>query len=170
MVMTRTLLRAIAPSRPSPRDVLLRLNRELFEQTTGDCFVSMLYGIWDDEARVLRYANAGHEPPLLLHDGSADLLPRGGIALGAVDDIDDLVANEEVRLEPTNALVLYTDGVREAMDQGKRMYGVERLVRAARQAAGAESPLITALRSDVSAYVADADQHDDITLLTLLGR
>ncbi len=170
MVMTHTLLRAITATRTSPREVLLRLNRELYEQTTGDVFVSMFYGIWNDAARTLRYANAGHEPPLLVHGATSQLLPRGGIALGAIDKIDELIVDQTVQLDPADALILYTDGVREAMDGQQRMYGLERLASAARHAVATDRPLIPALRNDVSAHVADAEQHDDITLLTLQAR
>lgn len=167
MVMTHTLLRAIATACSSPSDALVRLNRELFDQTTGDVFVSMFYGIWDDGTRTLRYANAGHEPPVLVRGADAQLLPRGGIALGAIGAIDTLVADHAVQLAPSDALVLYTDGVREAMNDRHQMYGTDRLAAAVRHAVANAQPLIAALRSDVSAYVADAEQHDDITLLTL---
>jgi serine phosphatase RsbU (regulator of sigma subunit) len=167
MVMTRTLLRAIAPSRTSPREALLRLSRELYGQTTGDVFVSMFYGVWDDQARTLRYTNAGHEPPLLVHGASAEVLPRGGVALGAFEEIDQFLAERTVQLDPHDALVLYTDGVREAMDERQRMYGIERLLDSARHAVATARPLVAALRSGVSAHVDAAHQHDDITLLTL---
>jgi len=170
MVMTRTLLRSVAAERPSPRDVLLHVNRELFEQTTSDCFVSIFYGVWDDATRTLRYANAGHETPILVHDHACAPLPRGGIALGALDEIENYLHEDTVTLAPTDALLLYTDGVREAMDAADQMYGVERLTAAATGAVATRSGLVQSLRDDISRFVADADQHDDITLLALEPR
>lgn len=170
MVMTRTLLRAAAVERPSPRDVLLHVNRELFEQTTSDCFVSIFYGVWDDATRTLHYANAGHEPPILVHDHTSTPLPRGGIALGALGEIENYLHEDVIQLAPDDALLLYTDGVREAMDATNQMYGVERLTAAAMGAVAARQGLVQSLRDDISRFVAQAEQHDDITLLALQPR
>jgi serine phosphatase RsbU (regulator of sigma subunit)/putative methionine-R-sulfoxide reductase with GAF domain len=170
MVMAHTLLRAAVDTAHSPRDVLIRLNTELFEQTTGDCFVSMFFGIWDDATRTLRYANAGHEPPVLVRPGASVLLKRGGIALGAVNELENYIVEEAVALGPQDALVLYTDGVREAMDAESHMYGIDRLVTAAEHAVAARDRLIAALQGDIGRFVSDAEQHDDITLLTLQSR
>jgi len=167
MVMAHTLLRAAVDVSRSPRDILIRLNTDLFEQTTGDCFVSMFFGIWDDATRTLRFANAGHEPPILIQPGGCSLLPRGGIALGAVNELENYIVEETVQLGADDALVLYTDGVREAMDVESHMYGVERLVSASQKAVAGQERLIAALRRDIRRFVADAEQHDDITLLTL---
>jgi sigma-B regulation protein RsbU (phosphoserine phosphatase) len=149
---------------------LLRLNNELFEQTTGDCFVSMLYGIWDDGARTFRYANGGHEPPLRVGESGAALLPRGGIALGAIDEVENYLTEEAVQLAPTDTLLLYTDGVHEAMNGAGEMYGMDRLLAAAARAAAGGDSLVAALRDDLSRFVADTEQHDDITLVALRAR
>jgi len=169
MVMTRVLLRA-ASARPSPREALLEVNRELFEQTTGDVFVSIFYGVWDDAARTLRYTNAGHEPPLLVHGQAASFLPRGGVALGAYRDIDVILTEATLELASGDALLLYTDGVREAMNRQGLMYGLERLSAVAVRAVAERQPLVAALRDDLNRFVTHAEQHDDITLLALQGR
>ena len=169
MVMTRLLLR-VAAEGASPREALLKVNRELCGQTTGDVFVSIFYGIWDDAARTLRYTNAGHEPPLIVREGRAACLPRGGIALGAYEDIDVILTEDTVQLQPADALLLYTDGVREATDAQGQAYGTERLLAAAARAVADRQSLVAALRDDVNRFVADAEQHDDITLHALQPR
>ncbi|MFP4058204.1 MAG: PP2C family protein-serine/threonine phosphatase [Candidatus Brocadiia bacterium] len=170
MVMAHTLLRAAAREAPSPRDVLLRLNQALFDQTTRDCFVSMFYGVWEDGTRTLRYANAGHEPPLRVRDHHSELLPRGGVALGAFGQVESFLAQQTLRLDPAEALVFYTDGVREAMNAEHQMYGLERMAAAAERALAGREPLVSSLRADLRHFVAEAEQHDDITLLALQAR
>ena len=170
MVMAHTLLRAAVAEHGSPRDVLLRLNGELFEQTTRDCFVSFFYGVWDDATRTLHYANAGHEPPVHLGAHGARLLPRGGIALGALDEIENYLQEEMIQLSPSDALLLYTDGAHEAMNAAKERYGLERLVETLSAARAAGQPLVATLCSDLDRFVAGAEPHDDITLVALQVR
>lgn len=170
MVMAHTLLRAAVTEHSSPRDVLLRLNNELFEQTTRDCFVSLFYGVWDDATRTLRYANAGHEPPVHLGAHGARLLPRGGIALGAIDEIENYLQEETIQLGPADALVLYTDGAHEATNAAGERYGRERLVGTLLAARDAAQPLVAAVCADLDRFAAGTEPHDDITLVALQVR
>jgi len=170
MVMAHTLLRAAVAEQGSPREVLLRLNNELFEQTTRDCFVSLFYGVWDDATRTLRYANAGHEPPVHLGAHGARLLPRGGIALGALDEIENYLQEETLQLGPADALLLYTDGAHEATNASSERYGLGRLVETLSAARAAGLPLVATLCADIDRFVAGTEPHDDITLVALQVR
>ena len=168
MMSSRTLLRGAAIGCRDPGDVLLEVNNMLTANNESMMFVTVFYAIFDPRNGTLSYANGGHNEPLLVHaDGSSELLPpTGGVAAGVMPGFE--YASRTVDLSPGDDIVLYTDGVTEAMNAKDEEFGVERLLRlfADGRAADAKQANTTVFQA-VSDFAEDTPQSDDITCLTL---
>ena len=166
MMLSHTLMKGSATTRPDPTDVLEAVNALLEAENSAAMFVTLFYAVLDPQTGTLRYANGGHNPPLIVHrDGSSTLLPTtDGVALGIVPGLS--YRQRTATLEPGDIAVLYTDGVTEAMNANDEEFGEERL-----QAVFAESPprnardVTRAIFDAVHAFAGDTPQFDDITCL-----
>ena len=168
MMSSRTWMKGAAISSPEPGTVLGEVNALLHEDNDTQMFVTVLYAVYDPETGEFTYASGGHDAPLLVHsDGSSELLPlTGGIALGIVPDL--AYGQNSVVLDHGETLVLYTDGVTEAMNGEGEQFGIERLRkvftgRAPKDANEAAHKVFEA----VDTFADGAAQSDDITCLTL---
>ena len=171
MAVSRTLLRSVALQGVAPAECLKRVNELLCLENALEMFVTVFYGVLDTATGEVEYANGGHNPPLLLRrSGAVEVVaPTGGIVLGAFPRVDYRAAR--VRLDPGDALYLYTDGVTEAARAGGDLFGDDRLVEIV-SASGGLSPE-DAVRTAVEAvqrWSADEPQSDDITAMTILYR
>jgi serine phosphatase RsbU (regulator of sigma subunit) len=171
MAVSRTLLRSVALQGVAPAECLKRVNELLCLENALEMFVTVFYGVLDTATGEVEYANGGHNPPLLLRrSGAVEVVaPTGGIVLGAFPGVDYRAAR--VRLDPGDALYLYTDGVTEAARAGGDLFGDARLVEIV-SASGGLSPEV-AVRTAVEAvqrWSADEPQSDDITAMTILFR
>ena len=170
MAICRSVLRSQAPQNPSPADVLQKVNRQLYPDIKEDMFISMVYLILDPVGITL--SRAGHDAPLLYKRSSQAVIPlkpRGmvlGIDSGSV--FDRLASDFTVPLERGDCLVLYTDGVTEALDNEGNEFGVERTTQSIRRSApnGAQA-VVTRLIDDVRSFAASTPQNDDITLIVI---
>lgn len=129
MVLSRSLIRASALSHDSPAAALQRANRLIQEDSTTDMFVTAFYGVIDLQSGEMRYASGGHNPPFLCRasDGAILSLEARGIILGVVEEAQWEECT--VQLAPGDTLVLYTDGVTEAINSAEEQFGEERLRR-----------------------------------------
>ena len=168
MMSSRTLLKGSAIGLSEPGKVLQEVNDLLADDNESAMFVTVLYAVYDPPTGRLSYANGGHNLPVIFHaDGSSTvLLYTQGLALAVLSGVD--FEEGEVTLAPGDTLVLYTDGVTEAMDIEKEEFGMERLraVFAGGQPESAETAN-EAVFAAVREFVGDAPQSDDITCLTL---
>ncbi len=167
MAITVSLARAIVQEgETGPAELLGRINRELARENDTSMFVTLFCGILDLASGELRYANAGHNPPVLISpDGSARLQPTlPGLVAGCLDDYG--YTEGRLDLAPGTSLLLYTDGVTEALNPALELFGEERLLAAARGPQSAARTL-TKLQQAVKNFAAGADQADDITLLAI---
>ena len=168
MMSSRTLLKGSAISHQDPGAVLSEVNTLLQEDETDSMFVTMLYAVYDPETGIFTYASGGHDAPLLVRpDGSSTPLPlTGGIALGVLPGFEYRQTTHHV--EPGETIVLYTDGVTEAMNHDGELFGLEGL-RSYFEATPPGDSEATGLQvmQAVSAFAGDAPQSDDITCLTL---
>ena len=142
-------------------------NWHLAQGNDAGMFVTVWAALLDYETGVLTYVNAGHNPPLLRHEGSWQWLrQKGGLFLGAFDTAR--YRSSTITLVPGDKLFLYTDGVSEAFDAENEQYGEERL-EAFLDAHGELHPhaLIDACSSELHAWAEGTEQSDDITMLTL---
>jgi sigma-B regulation protein RsbU (phosphoserine phosphatase) len=168
MALTRSLLRAEASRAETPEEALRNVNRHLLDMNAAGMFVTILYGIFRLDTGEFVYARAGHELPLVWSEsGALQTVARAiGHPLGLLPDPALDVQN--MRLLPGATLLLYTDGVTEAMDPRGDFFGLERLRATGR--AYLVSPmqrLCDGVVDAVAAYRGTAPQADDITLLAL---
>lgn len=172
MATVRSTLRAEARNDHSPRAVLERLNARLRTDTSANVFVTMTYGVLSRSRLRLRFARAGHEP-LIVCGTDASQQPRlyspNGIALGLVDDVMFRVTEEgELQLHDQEVLILYTDGVVEAMNKAHEEYGAERFLETLRgHASDSPEDIVEAVNADLRRFTRGIKQHDDITLVVL---
>ena len=168
MMSTRTLLKGAAVGLADPGAVLHEVNDLLNEDNETSMFVTVLYAVYDPASGAFTYANGGHNSPLMVRaDGSSELLPlTGGIALGVAADFE--YRQNTVTLAPGDTLVLYTDGVTEAMNGTQEEFGVERLREVFAAAPPGDSRETSqAVFNAVHAFAGDTPQSDDVTCLAL---
>ena len=167
MALSRTILRTVAYTRRSPADVLHRSNQIIYGDTTSDHFVTVFYAVWDPKELSLRYANGGHNPPILLKkDGTSRLLSGEGIALGVIEDVS--YTEKTVKIEKGDTIVFYTDGITEAVNEDFDEFGLERLLQTVRSARR-ETPktMISMITEAIADHAGSTSQFDDITLVVL---
>jgi sigma-B regulation protein RsbU (phosphoserine phosphatase) len=167
MAVTKTLFRATAGNGGTPGEILARLNTDICRDNESCMFVTFFCGILNIRTGQVDYSNGGHNLPYYRHgDGVSPLENFGGIALGLVQQ-SPYTAGQMV-LRPGEALLLYTDGVTEAMDLSRTLYSDERLEQFLGTNRGsAARQIIGDLISDVRHFAGDAPQSDDITILAL---
>ena len=168
MALSRTLIRASTLANADPAVAIGHANQLICEDSKTDMFVTLFYAILDSRAMTLDYVNAGHNPPLLLKGTSSDvvLLKARGIALGLTDEMD--LQSARMDLRPGDVLVLYTDGVTEAINDHEEEFGEQRLLSVImenRTLPAAE--LLEKILNAISTFAGNRPQHDDITLLIL---
>jgi serine phosphatase RsbU (regulator of sigma subunit) len=171
MARTITQMRMEVVRRRSPSAVLEAVNRALCEGNDAGMFVTLFCGILEIETGKFIYANAGHNPPLLLgEDGKHGFLKlKKGLVAGIMEE--SRYASDTLQLAPGQSLLLYTDGVTEAMDPRQALYSEARLL-AQLGAGNRDDPraMIDAVRADMAEFSRDAPQADDITMLALRYR
>lgn len=168
MALLRTLIRAVAiAGRRGPARVLERVNDLILADAHSDLFATAVYVQWDPDETMVIYSNAGHNPPLVVRaGGTIEILSVHGLALGVLPGIH--LDERTLRLEPGDVLVLYTDGLTEALDESQEEFGLRRLqeaIVAARSepAAGIARAVTEAVRS----FSGNAPLFDDQALLVL---
>ena len=166
MSVTLMLIRQYARTGLSPARILENVNDTLSEQNPRMLFATAFVGIYNRETRQLVFANAGHNPPYILHDTLRNPGTTQNTLLGLFPG--EKYSEENVTLQTGDVLFLYTDGVDEATDPENRFYGTERLEQTLLDAKAAhEEDLVRYVYESLTAFSAGADQHDDITLMTL---
>ena len=168
MAVTKTLFKATAGNGGAPGEILARLNAEICRDNESCMFVTLFCAILNIRTGQVDYSNGGHNLPYYLHhSGVTPLENLGGRALGVVEQSPYM--SGRMILSPGEALLLYTDGVTEAMDSRERLYSDQRLEQfLASNRGSSPRQIIDDLVSDVRHFVAGAPQSDDITALALL--
>lgn len=167
MALSRTILRAVAFSHNDPAFVLTRANEIIAREAESDLFVTVFYGIWDPASERFTYANAGHNPPLLMQpNGAFTTLLGHGAALGILPELQ--IKSHSVPLRPGETVILYTDGVTEALNEDYDEFGLERLQVAARAAARQPAAAIVRhINDSISDHTGQTPQFDDMTLMII---
>jgi len=178
MVLSRTLFRTTAISERGPAEALEHVNvmirtdsgrYRIHDESRGeDFFVSAIYAILDLESGLVSYANAGHNRPLWLHAGEGQIeeLSARGIVLGLYDHIE--LQESQVVLAPGEGLVLYTDGLTEAMNADGETFGDQRMLDALGDCRVASAQaVIDRLLAGVNDFIDGESQSDDSTILVI---
>lgn len=169
MALSRTLLRTYASQFPDdPAQVLRASNERLFTDTESDQFVTVFYGVLDPAEGTLTYANAGHNPALILNKGTRQELGQTGIPLGMFEGM--AWQTKCVSLKQGDLLVMYSDGVSEAQDSRNAEFGMERLVAAAHTDHAPLQNVQAQIITTINQFVGDAPQFDDMTLVLVRPR
>jgi serine phosphatase RsbU (regulator of sigma subunit) len=165
MATTHSILRGDAPQLVSPAKVLERANRLLLHDIPPQMFVTCLYGVLDPATGRLRYANAGHNPPYVHTSDGVVELRATGMPLGAMPDMT--YEEKEATLGPGDTVLLHSDGLVEAHDPERKMFGFPRLAELVGGCAGGPE-LIDLLLGELDGFTGpDWEQEDDITLVAL---
>jgi PAS domain S-box-containing protein len=168
MAVTKTLIKSFASRESSPGRVLARVNEELSADNEKAMFVTAFIGRLDLATGKLFYANAGHNPPLVRRRGDIveRLATRHGPVLGAMESAS--FGESVTQLHRGDTLLMYTDGVSEALDRAEHLFGeasLQQILRAADCRCAKE--LVTAVVDAVDIFADGAEQADDITMLSL---
>src|SRR5829696_1753134 len=165
MASTRGMLRAVVQSLESPGEVLARVNEALVADIPLSTFVTCFYGVLDPESGRFLYANAGHNLPCRRHNDQADELRARGMPLGLMPGTG--YEEKEAVLEKGDSTLFYSDGLVEAHDPQREMFGFPRLRRLVAEHAE-EGSLVDFLMDELRSFTGDGwEQEDDITLVTL---
>jgi serine phosphatase RsbU (regulator of sigma subunit) len=172
MLLTRDIVKRLARSFEEPADLLAAVNTEVLTNIKSGMFVTMFFGILDTQSGLFRFASAGHNPLLLLRAerSEPDLIKTKGFPLGMVgrEAYERRIENGQLELAPGDWVVLYTDGINEAQNTEGEEFGMERFLDLVLKKRGlASRDLITEVLKGHSAFVGDAPQFDDITLIAV---
>ncbi len=168
MMLAAALIHHVAMRELSPAKILSEVNAEICTRNPEEMFVTAWLGVLEISTGILTAASAGHEYPAIRPaNGSFDLLKdKHGFVLGGMPGIR--YRDYTLTLEPGARLFVYTDGIPEATDAEKQMYGTDRMIQALRSAeTGTPEQILSAVRNSVSAFVGSAEQFDDLTMLCL---
>lgn len=148
-------------------ECLERANKLLYRSTDASMFVSLFYGILDTQRHKLSYANAGQNEPYLFRARQKPLaLLNRGIVLGIKDNAS--YSKEEIDLQPGDWLLLYSDGISEAMNEAEEEFGEEKLLEIVeRHREDSANALIEKIIAAVNLHTGDGSQHDDMTIILL---
>lgn len=166
MTMIRSLIRSEAVRHDEPSPVLTAINDRLLKDSLANMFVTVFYGVFDPTEHLLTYCIAGHDPPLLRGTNrGVERLPYGGCLLGIFDEVD--LESREFEFKPGESLVIFTDGVTEAVDGNSEEYGLTRLSGAIGIGPAGAQEMISHLIGELSQFSNGTPQADDITLFVL---
>jgi serine phosphatase RsbU (regulator of sigma subunit) len=168
MALSRTVIRTTAFTGRSPASSLMRASNLILNDSQSDLFLSAFYAKLDTDTGRLIFCNAGHNPALWFRGAAGDFreLTTPGIILGAFEDIE--LEEQRVDIDAGDLLVLYTDGVTEAINPYNQEFGVPRLCEVlASRANGGAQQILKAVVDAVDAFAEDAPPFDDLTLVVV---
>ncbi len=174
MTMIRTALRTEARGVKSASEVLARLNQFVVKDMKKGMFVTIFYVIIDSKRRRLNYASAGHNPMILYRPSTQKtyyLNPKGfpvGIALPDPELFKKSIESDTIQLVEDDVLLIYTDGITEAMNRKRNLFGEERLLDAVKKYSNLRvKPFTEKLREEITSFTQGFEQNDDITLVVI---
>jgi serine phosphatase RsbU (regulator of sigma subunit) len=168
MALSRTLIRASAVGKLSPLEAIRQANALILEDSRTNMFVTLFYAILDPKNMKLVYVNAGHNPPILMHEEGRDivLLRAQGIPLGVVKDLGG--GTDEISLKRGDVLALYTDGIPDALNGRGEQFGMKRLTEVIGETHRLSVQEITRkVLGELKVFVGGEPQFDDITLMVV---
>ncbi|MFH1848011.1 MAG: CHASE2 domain-containing protein [Candidatus Omnitrophota bacterium] len=169
MARTMTLFKIFSKEGRSPAMVLKKINDELTGDYRSGLFVTLLYGLFDSAKKNFIFSNAGHLPAIIVRakgSGMEVIEHREGMAAGIMEEAN--FSDKTIELSRGDMVVLYTDGVTEAMDAKRREFGMDALKEALRSSGdGTSQDTLDRLLRAIRSFQGRADQHDDITAVVI---
>jgi len=172
MAMCRSTLRCLAAGNSSASDVLHKVNRQLFPDIKEDMFISMAYVVLDERSETVTLCRAGHDAPLLYSARTQTVtkLNPPGMALGidSGDVFDRITGEFSVAMDTNDCLILYTDGVTEALDSKGMEFGLRRMIQSIQASASDGAAAIKKrLTDDLVDFIGTYPQNDDVTVIVI---
>lgn len=168
MGLSRTIVRASTTGNKSTQNAMKHANELICRDSTSGMFVTLFYAVLDSIRMKFKYVNAGHNPPFLLRKGANDIisLEATGIPLGVMENID--IREREIDLLPGDMIVLYTDGVTEAINEKEEGFGKERLLKIIQKNRSlAAKEIVEKVQNEILMFAGTQPQYDDITLMII---
>ncbi|MFQ5640311.1 MAG: PP2C family protein-serine/threonine phosphatase [bacterium] len=172
MTLTKGILQSHAGEMISPREVLTKVNKQMYLNIEKNSFVSMFYAVLDMKNHIIRFARAGHNPAILASRGNEHntLLEPKGIAVGLEEGSKfyEFLEEHELKLKSGDVLTFYTDGFTEASTKDGEEYGEEKLEKTISENKGNSANVViqNVVRS-VKNFVGNHPQHDDMTMVVV---
>jgi sigma-B regulation protein RsbU (phosphoserine phosphatase) len=170
MMVTKTLLKSEGQRIGEPDQILAYVNNVLAADNDSCMFATVFCAILDIRSGEVRFANAGHNPPLLIDSsGTRYLTVKSGFVLGPMEDT--VYETERLTLQPGDTLFLYTDGVTEATNAADELYGEPQLLVALESGPTEElTDMVHNIRAEVTRHANGAPQSDDVTMVAITYR
>ncbi|MEZ7891925.1 MAG: SpoIIE family protein phosphatase [Candidatus Wallbacteria bacterium] len=168
MVMIRSILRAKVMSNNNPKDIVLELNNLILNELEPRMFITLFYTVLDAENKLLKYTNAGHNYPMIFHCDNEEVesLKDGGLLLGVFES--PVYEEGTYQLRNGDVVVMYTDGIVEAMNVNDEMFGYEKMCEIVHENKFKNAADIKeAIMKQMQEFVGDAPQYDDLTLIVI---
>ena len=145
-------------------ELVVRLNRHLFRNTSDDRYATFFYGVYDSEAHTFSYTNAGHLAPFFIHQGKVEELSEGGTVVGLFEEFP--YEQRTIKVEPGSLLVLFSDGLTEPENVYGEEFGVQRLrEEVLRQRNVAPQRMAENLIAAAELWAGSPEQADDMTVV-----
>jgi len=176
MVMARSIVRSIAGKGQSAKQILIEVNRLLTKDMEEFRFMTMVYMDWIPETQSICFSSAGHEEILIYRSGKkcCESIKARGVAigladrLGIMDKLDSFLEEHEIKINPNDAVILYTDGVTEAVNEKGDMYRRNRLIESIVRFGELDATeMLNQMLADLKQYMGNAPQYDDITMVVV---
>lgn len=159
---TQTIIRDQLYNKKDPSKVLYFANNHLCRNNSETMFITLWLGIYNKKTNILNFSNAGHNPPIIEENNNFKLLDiDSGIALGILEEYNFIT--EEIELP--SKIIVYTDGITDAINKNETTYGEERLINCLNN--NSNEDIINSILNDVNNFVEDNEQFDDMTILIL---
>ena len=165
MAVAHSMLRVLSDREDDPAVIVGKLNREACRSNDSGMFLTLFLGVLDLTTGRLRYCNAGHDHPVLIGETVESLPALANVPVGVFDDF--AYQAQEATVATGTTLFLYTDGVTEAMDSGRRQYGRERLFQTLSACSREPAAMVREVGESVRAFAGAAAQSDDLTMLAV---
>lgn len=173
--MTNALVFGFAKKMKRTNELLGAINEAIWPKTKSGNYVTMLMGRWNDEERVLRMTNAGHEPAILWRAGKKQVkeLSKGGSPIGMFEEMPKKLVEKKLKLGKGDVMLFFTDGVNETVNLDGKMFGREGIKKVMREAGGRKwsaKKVKDELVRAVFKWGEGCEQRDDVTILVMKGR
>ena len=161
--IAQSIIKQLLKTERDPSKVMYLLNNQLCENNSESMFITLWLGIYNSKTKMLTFSNAGHNTPVIMEDGKFKSIEVDtGIALGIWEDYEFI--KEEIPI--CNKMILYTDGITDAMNSDEEFYGENKLIDFLNNH-NSENKIVTKLLEDINKFTGSEEQFDDMTLVIL---
>ena len=161
--IAQSIIKQLLKTERDPSKVMYLLNNQLCENNSESMFITLWLGVYNTKTKMLTFSNAGHNTPVIMKDGKFKSIEVDtGIALGIWEDYEFI--KEEIPI--CNKMILYTDGITDAMNSDEEFYGENKLIDFLNNH-NSENKIVTKLLEDINKFTGSEEQFDDMTLVIL---